>query len=211
MLAILLTVAAQSLAPTEARAAAPSAVTASASARAPSAPEAGPPRRPPFELTAQIVLGGGARFQQPFTPAGFFSLAWRGDILFLRDSPRALGLGPALSVRIDHFADVAPAVGASLLLPITEAFPLVFTPSAALRWDGASVAPGVSGRLFWGVRSHNYHSVYALSMGFWVEARHFFGAQQSTDVAAGVDVDLQLLAMPFLALYVELFRRTRAQ
>jgi hypothetical protein len=97
-----------------------------------------------------------------------------------------------------------------VLLPITEAFPLVLTPSFALRWDGASWAPGASGRLFWGVRSHNYHGVYALSIGLWVEARHFFEPQGTTDIAAGIDVDLQVLAIPFVALYVELFRRTRS-
>jgi hypothetical protein len=76
--------------------------------------------------------------------------------------------------------------------------------------DGTSWAPGASGRLFWGVRSHNYHGVYALSIGLWVEGRHFFDPQGTTDIAAGIDVDLQVLAIPFVALYVELFRRTRS-
>jgi hypothetical protein len=44
----------------------------------------------------------------------------------------------------------------------------------------------------------------------WVEGRHFFDPQGTTDIAAGIDVDLQVLAIPFVALYVELFRRTRS-
>jgi hypothetical protein len=176
------------------------------------APESGPPRRPPFEFTAQIVLGGGARFAPTGGPAqGFFALAWRSDMLFGRTSPRAFGVGPALAVRLDHFADVTPSLGASVLFPVTEAFPLVLTPSFAVRWDGTSWAPGASGRLWWGVRSHNYHGVYALSIGLWVEGRRFFDPQNTTDIAAGVDIDLQALAIPFIALYVELFRRTRTQ
>jgi|LNFM01.1.fsa_nt_gb hypothetical protein len=190
---------------------APSAATSAAPGGESDQQTAGPPRRPPFEFTAQVVLGGGARFAPGLVPAGVFTLAWRADMLFGRTTPRAFGIGPAIAARIDHFADVTPSLGASLLLPITEAFPLVLTPSFALRWDGTSLAPGASGRLFWGIRSHNYHGVYALSFGLWVEARHFFGVQNSTDIAAGIDVDLQLLAVPFVALYVELFRRTRAQ
>ncbi|MFO0559232.1 MAG: hypothetical protein U0269_14550 [Polyangiales bacterium] len=171
----------------------------------------GPARRAPFEFTAQIVVGGGARFAPGApAPAGFFTLAWRADMLFLRDTPRSFGIGPALAVRLDHFADVVPSLGASLLVPIHEALPLVITPSFALRWDGATWAPGASGRLFWGVRSHNYHGVYALSIGLWAEARHFFDPQGTTDVAAGIDIDMQVFAIPFVALYVELFRRTRS-
>jgi hypothetical protein len=215
MLSILLTVLAQSVAAPAVDPAAPAQVAASAATTTPAAnvppAESGPARRPPFEFTAQIVLGGGARWAPgALPPAGFFTLAWRADMLFGRSTPRSFGVGPALAVRLDHFADVVPSLGASVLLPITEAFPLVLTPSFALRWDGASWAPGASGRLFWGVRSHNYHGVYALSIGLWVEARHFFEPQGTTDIAAGIDVDLQVLAIPFVALYVELFRRTRS-
>lgn len=217
MFSILLSVAAQALQPSP-----PTQPTQPAPAAQPTQPTqptqpaqptqvAGPPRRAPFEFTAQVVLGGGARFAPAVVPAGFFTLAWRADMLFFRTTPRSFGFGPALQARVDHFADVTGSLGPSVLFPITEAFPLVLTPSFALRWDGASFAPGASGRLFWGIRSHNYHGVYALSFGLWAEARHFFGVQNSTDVAAGIDVDLQLLAMPFVALYVELFRRTRAQ
>jgi hypothetical protein len=177
----------------------------------PAQQQAGPPRRPPFEFTAQVMLGGGARFVPGLVPAGFFTLAWRADMLFFRATPRSFGFGPAIQARVDHFADVTASLGASVLFPITEAFPLVLTPSFALRWDGTTFAPGASGRLFWGIRSHNYHGVYALSFGLWAEARHSFGVQNATDVAAGIDIDLQLLATPFVALYVELFRRTRAQ
>ena len=143
-------------------------------------------------------------------PAGFFTIAWRADMLFLRNSPRSFGLGPALAVRVDHFADVVPSLGASVLLPVHEALPIVLTPAFALRWDGASWAPGASGRLYWGVRSHNYHGSYALAIGLWVEGRRFFDPQSTTDIAAGIDLDLQLIASPFVALYTELFRRTRA-
>jgi len=188
-----------------------SSASGSASAAVTDVAEPGPARRAPFECTAQIVLGGGARLDpSAAAPAGFFTLAWRADVLFLRDSPRAFGLGPALAVRLDHFADVVPSLGASLLVPIHEAFPVVITPSFALRWDGATWAPGASGRLFWGARSHNYHSVYTLALGVWAEARHWFDPRGTTDVAAGIDIDLQVFAIPFVALYVELFRRTRS-
>lgn len=217
MLSILLSVLAQTMVAPEADAGPAPVQSTQSTASPPSAPasngvvDPGPARRPPFEFTAQIVVGGGARFAPgAASPAGFFALAWRADMLFLRHTPRSFGIGPALAVRLDHFADVVPSLGASLLLPVHEALPIVLTPAFAMRWDGATWAPGVSGRLFWGVRSHNYHGVYALSIGLWAEARHFFDPQGTTDIAAGIDIDMQVFAIPFVALYVELFRRTRS-
>ncbi len=169
----------------------------------------GPPSRPPFEFTAQLVMGGGARFRPTLMPEGFFALQWRLDFLFGRTSPRAFGIGPALSVRMDHFSDIAPMLGASVLFPIHEALPIVLTAAGGARWDGTTWAPGVSGRAWWGVRSHNYHGVYVLCVGLWAETRHWFEPQNSTDFAVGIDFDMQALAIPFIALYVEVFRRTR--
>lgn len=202
--------------PTQPPATAP-AVPATEPARPPTEPPTpqatepvGPPPRAPFEFTAQISAGGGALFAPGQPVSGVFALGWRADMLFLRNSPRAFGLGPALAVRVDHFRDVVPSLGLSVLLPVTEAFPVVLTGAFAMRYDGTSWAPGGSARAWFGMRSHNYHSVYALCFGLWAEARVMAQPQSTVDFVAGIDLDLQTLAIPFIALYVELFRRTPA-
>jgi hypothetical protein len=160
------------------------------------------------EVTSALSVGGGVRVSDlPPGVTGVFSLSLRADVLFARSSPRAFGIGPFLSVRTDNFTDIAPTVGASLLVPVTEAFPLVLSAGGAMRFDAAGFAPGVVERLFFGARSYNYQFAYTLAVGLFVESRQFVEPSHTVDVIGGIDVDLEVFVIPFVALYTWIFRR----
>jgi hypothetical protein len=83
----------------------------------------------------------------------------------------------------------------------------VLSAGGALRIDAQGVSVGALERLWWGVRSYNYHAPYSLSVGVFVEARQFPGPQGDFDVVAGADLDLQVFALPWLMLYTWIFKR----
>lgn len=162
------------------------------------------------EVTTALTVGGGARVVQmegAASTAGLFTMALRADMLFGRAGPRHFAAGPFLSLRTDGFWNFAPALGASLLLPLTEPCPLVISAGGVLRVDGMGVAGGVLERLWFGARSYNYHSVYALAIGVFVESRQFFDQGGTVDVVGGVDLDLEVFAIPLMALWSLMFRR----
>ncbi|MEI8255839.1 MAG: hypothetical protein WCJ30_09215 [Deltaproteobacteria bacterium] len=158
------------------------------------------------ELTSQLSLSGGLRCDQRGCPAAVFSLALRVDVLY-RPGPRAWGIGPFLSTRTDNFADIAPALGASLLVPVSESLPFVLSAGGAVRVDPAGVSGGPIERVWWGARSYNFHTPYVLSLGVFAEARQLaIGANAGWDVVLGIDADLEFLAIPFMAIYTWAFR-----
>jgi hypothetical protein len=138
-----------------------------------------------------------------------FALALRVDVLY-RPGPRAFGVGAFLSTRSDNFADIAQAAGVSILLPISETFPFVISAGGAVRYDASGVAFGPLERIEWGPRSYNYNTPYVLSGGLFAESRQFVvGGNAGYDVVFGVDGDLELLAIPWFALYTWIFRTDR--
>lgn len=158
------------------------------------------------ETTSQLSLSAGLRCDPRGCPSAVFSLALRVDVLY-RPGPRAWGIGPFLSTRTDQFAEFAPALGASLLVPISETFPLVLGVGTALRIDPVGLSVGPLERLWWGARSYNFHTSYVLSGGVFAEGRQLaFGANAGWDLVFGLDADLELLAIPFMALYTWVFR-----
>jgi hypothetical protein len=130
-----------------------------------------------------------------------FQLGLHGDVLFGRAGPRDFGAGPYVELLTIGFEEVQFGGGASLLLPLTESFPLVLSAGGFLRaGDPPGVAPGLAGQLFWGSRSYNFDSDYGLAAGVVAEVRHSFGAAQENAVVIGAQVDLAMLALPFLFL-----------
>ena len=152
------------------------------------------------QIPSDVSLGGGARFV-PDGPAGVFSLGLRADVLFGGRGPYVPRVGPFVALRTDNFSDLVPAAGVSLLLPVSSGFPLVLSAGGALDVSPASPRAGVLARLWWGGRSYNYHSVYGLTVGLWAEARYFPDARSTADLVGGVDIDLEVFALPFILLY----------
>lgn len=167
-----------------------------------------PPRA--VETTSQLSLAGGFRCDVRGCLAPVFSIALRVDVLY-HPGPRAFGIGPFLSTRSDNFRDIAPALGATLLLPISESFPIVVSAGAALRIDAAGVTAGPLERIWLGARSYNYHTPYVLSGGLFAEGRQLFlgGNDVGWDMIFGVDADLELLAIPWIMLYTWVARTDR--
>lgn len=123
----------------------------------------------------------------------------RADLLLLRSQPPQMALGPYADVATRGFHDVDVGGGASWLIPASVDFPLVLSAGAFARdGQGRSWQPGVEGTLFGGARSYNFHSAYAMTNGIFVQTRWLPSTPSEMDVVVGVQVDLEVLALPFL-------------
>lgn len=148
-------------------------------------------------------LTGGAALTDlrfPHGPRVAGHLGGRFDVLFLRDGPKAMGLGPYLDVATHAFDTIEAGGGLSWLVPAgSTAF--VLSGGAFGRSAGFGLEPGVAGTVFWGSRSYNYHSTYGLAVGLFAQGRYGLGDGKQGDAIAGVQLDLAYLALPFLFLY----------
>ena len=79
--------------------------------------------------------------------------ALHGDVLFLRERGRDLGLGPSLRIGSVGFDDLRLDAGLSLLVPVFDSFPLVLEAGPHLRElerrGLVKVGPGKLPRNFW--------------------------------------------------------------
>jgi hypothetical protein len=143
---------------------------------------------------AQNVVGPG-----PLTPA--VHLGGRADVLFFRNGPRDMGLGPYVDAGTDGFQSFDAGGGASWFLPVLDDLPFVVGAGAFARnGQGRSWSPGVEGTIFAGSRSYNFHSWYGMALGFFVQSRWLPVAPATMDVVLGVQVDAEVLALPVLFL-----------
>jgi hypothetical protein len=124
-----------------------------------------------------------------------FCGALRGDVLFMRRNAREFGLGPYLTVGTAAFDDVRLSLGASALVPIVEDFPLLVSLGPLLRNVSE---PGVSGTLFWGLRSYNHYGTYNLAAGLVVGVERTFSDRGTSALSVGLHVDGFVLALPAL-------------
>jgi hypothetical protein len=124
----------------------------------------------------------------------------RGELLLGRQRDMDFGLGPYAEVlTTSGFSDVQAGGGASLLVPVHPFLPLVVSAGGyASRASGWAWESGLAGELFWGTHGYNYHSLYALSAGFFVGGRYSLGASRDVTVLTGARIDLELIALPFL-------------
>jgi hypothetical protein len=132
-----------------------------------------------------------------------FHLGFHGDVLFGRSSTSDFGVGPYAEIFTHAFDEVQFGGGVSGLLPILDTFPMVLSFGGYGRRakDKFGVEPGIAGELFWGSRSYNFHSNYVLSGGLLAQLRYGLGPSRETSIVIAAQVDLGLLALPFLFLY----------
>ena len=134
-----------------------------------------------------------------------YHLGGRFDVLFLRDKPSDMALGPYVDVATHAFDTFEAGGGISWLVPAgSTAF--VFSGGAFGRIAGFGFEPGVSSTVFWGSRSFNYHSAYGIAAGLFAQGRYGFGDGKQGDAILGVQVDLEYLALPFLLAYQAITR-----
>jgi hypothetical protein len=128
-------------------------------------------------------------------------------VLFLRARNRDMGVGPYVDFATAAFETLELGGGVEWLIPISEAFPLVA--SAGLlerRAPSFGWEPGAAATIFVGPRSYNFTSWYGLAAGLFVQGRYGFGDAKQADILGGVQIDLSLLAYPFIFAYEALRR-----
>ncbi len=132
-----------------------------------------------------------------------FAAGIRGDILFVRNRDADFGIGPYVEVlTTTGFSDFQAGGGASLLVPVSQYFPLVLSAGGyASRTAEWGWEPGACADVFWGSHGYNYHSVYTLAAGLFVDGRYALGDSHGVSIMAGARIDLELIALPFLLAY----------
>lgn len=150
------------------------------------------------EVATGLQVGYGRRLVE--NAEGLSILGLRTDVLFGRDSREDFAFGAhAGFVAPDPFHEAQGDLGLSLLLPVTDAWPIVISGGG---WLGTGApAGGVLGRLFWGVRPHNVFSPYVTTVGLFVETRASLAGANSIDVSGGLHVDGFVFLYPFILLW----------
>ncbi len=136
-------------------------------------------------------------------PRPAFHLGLRADLLFLRAREKDMAIGPYIEALTERFNSTDFGAGLEWLLPAIPAFPFVVS-AGGFAHDAPGFGgyqPGVAATLFFGPRSSNFFSTYGLANGIFAQARYGFGDPKETDILFGVQVDLAVLALPWLLTY----------
>lgn len=158
------------------------------------------------QVSAGLTTGAALTdLRWPHGPRVAYHLGGRFDVLFLREAPTDMAIGPYVDVATHAFDTFEAGGGLSWLLPAgSTAF--VFSGGAFGRTAGFGLEPGVSSTIFWGSRSFNYHSTYGIAAGLFAQGRYGLGDGKQGDAILGVQLDLEYLALPFLLAYEAITR-----
>lgn len=133
---------------------------------------------------------------------GFQNLGWcnavHGEVLFLRQSSRQVGLGPSLRLGSARFDDLRLDAGLSVLLPVWESFPLVLEAGPHLR---NLDQPGFFTSVFFGLRSFNHYGHYEMAAGLSVTAERSFTTGTPSALWISARIDGSWIALPFVFAY----------
>jgi hypothetical protein len=157
------------------------------------------------QANAALTIGVAGTGEQAWWSNTRFSAGARADVLLGRSNNRHFGVGPYAEL-LTLSRDLQLGGGASVLLPVHADLPIVLSGgpygrySANWGWE-----PGVSGQLFWGSRSYNYHSWYVMAAGLVGHVRYGLGDSHERAVLIALHLDGEVLALPFLLLYEALF------
>lgn len=152
--------------------------------------------RPQWNAGLETGLCGG-RSSLSFAEPGWCN-ALHGDVLFLREGGRSVGLGPSLRLGTARFDDLRLDAGLSVLLPVFESFPVVLEAGPHLRnFDQL----GIYASAFFGLRSFNYYGHYEMAAGLSVTAERGLGADTPSALWITARIDGSWLALPFVFAY----------
>lgn len=129
-----------------------------------------------------------------------FDVGVQVEAIYLREKPGDFGLGPYVQARTDWFDSGEYGGGAVALVPIADTFPLWLGGGAFGRRAGGAWSPGANAFVAWGARDYNYEASYAMAYGLVLDVRRHFGDVPGTDVVIAVRIDLEALALPWIAL-----------
>ena len=123
--------------------------------------------------------------------------AIRADVLLLRTGSRGFDLGPSLRLGSASFEDVRLDAGLTLLLPVSDSFPILLEAGPHLR---NFRQPGVFGSVFFGLRSFNHYGSYEMSTGLSLLAERSFADGTPSALWIAARIDGAWLALPFVFL-----------
>jgi hypothetical protein len=155
------------------------------------------------QANASLTLGGaGVGSEGRFWDGAEFHLGVRSDVLLGRSSVTDVGVGPYVELGTFAFDDLQFGGGASLLLPVTEHFPLVASFGPFGRWadDDFGLEGGLGGALFWGSRSYNFHDNYVMVGGLLVGFRGSLGPSHESMLVIALQADLAFIGLPLVGL-----------
>jgi hypothetical protein len=118
-----------------------------------------------------------------------------GDVLFFRNKNRDWGFGPYLDVTTAGFWDARWGGGATVLVPVTENFPLAFSVGLS---EHALRGPALMASTFFGARSYNFEGSYNWALGVFASAARDLGDRHESLLSVGLEVDGFFVIAPFL-------------
>ncbi len=149
-----------------------------------------------------MTVGGGTASLRGGDRGALFHIGARADVLFLRSRGNDMAIGPYLDIVSASFETLELGGGVEWLLPVRDDLPLIVSAGAfERRAPGFAWEPGVATTLFFGSRSYNYHSWYNLGLGLFVQGRYGLGDAKQGELIFGAQIDLALLAYPFIFVY----------
>ena len=135
-----------------------------------------------------------------------YQLGGRLDLLLGRTRPSEMAIGPYLELTTAAFDTFEAGGGLAWLVP-TGSTAFVFSAGGFARTSRFGVEPGAAATVFWGARSYNFHSSYAIAAGLFVQGRYgLAGDGRQADALAGVQLDLEYFALPFVFAYEAITR-----
>ena len=134
-------------------------------------------------------------------PRVAYHLGGRLDLLFGRAGPSDMAIGPYLELTTAAFDTFEAGGGVAWLVP-TGSPAFVFSAGGFARTSRFGVEPAAAATIFWGARSYNFHSSYAIAAGLFVQGRYgLVGDGRQADALGGVQLDLEYFASPFVFAY----------
>lgn len=158
------------------------------------------------QISTALTIGAGAGELRAPQAQPLFHLGIHGDVMLFRKRDGQFDLGPYVEVLTRTFETFEAGGGASLLIPITEAVPMIVSGGPFVRASKLGGEGGVAGELFVGSRSFNFHSAYGFALGGFAQARVGFGPGNQLDILGGLQIDFELLALPWILLWQAAFR-----
>ena len=155
------------------------------------------------QATVGLTMGAaGAGLKRSIWTTTAFHLGIHGDVLFGRERNADFGFGPYAELLTNGFDEIQFGGGVSGLLPVLDTFPIVLSAGAYGRKavGGFGVEPGLTGELFFGSRSFNFHAPYVMTAGLIGQMRYGLGPSKETSIVVGAQVDFAILTLPFVFL-----------
>ncbi len=153
---------------------------------------------PEWNVAAQTQLCGLGAHDDLWQKTAFCG-ALRGDLLFGRDRNSDFALGPYATLGTAKFSDARFGAGLSLLLPTFSGdFPIVLS-AGGLSRNGSDAR--LSGEVFFGLRSHNFHGAYAMASGLVIGGDRAFNDGRGNTLYVGLQIDGLWIALPFILGY----------